>query len=73
MPAVLNAANEVAVSAFLEERITFGRIAVLIEEACAEHSPRPVTDLQTVLTADAWARNRVTESLARHKPASPRL
>ncbi|MEY4166230.1 MAG: 1-deoxy-D-xylulose-5-phosphate reductoisomerase [Blastocatellia bacterium] len=73
MPAVLNAANEVAVSAFLEERITFGRIAVLIEEACAEHSPRPVTDLQTVLTADAWARNRVAESLARHKPASPRL
>ena len=73
MPAVLNAANEVAVSAFLEERITFGRIAVLIEEACAEHSPRPVTDLQTVLTADAWARNRVAESLARHKPASPCL
>ena len=73
MPAVLNAANEVAVSAFLEERITFGRIAGLIEDACAAHTPRPVADLETVLAADAWARSRVVESLARTTSAGSRL
>lgn len=64
MPAVLNAANEVAVNAFLAERIPFGQIAALIEAACAAHVPRPVTDLETVLGADAWARAWVGERLA---------
>lgn len=64
MPAVLNAANEVAVNAFLAELIPFGQIAALIEAACAAHVPRPVTDLETVLGADAWARAWVGERLA---------
>jgi 1-deoxy-D-xylulose-5-phosphate reductoisomerase len=63
MPAVLNAANEVAVNAFLEEKIAFGQIARLIDGACQAHVSRPVTDLETVLAADAWARNWVRESL----------
>jgi 1-deoxy-D-xylulose 5-phosphate reductoisomerase len=46
MPAVLNAANEVAVSAFLEERITFGRIAVLIEGPALSTLTGLVTDLR---------------------------
>jgi 1-deoxy-D-xylulose-5-phosphate reductoisomerase len=35
MPAVLNAANEVAVAAFLERRLRFSDIAVLVEAVCA--------------------------------------
>ena len=63
LPAVLNAANEVAVSAFLNEKIPFGRIAKLIEDTCGAHTSRPVTDLQTVLAADAWARDHVATIL----------
>lgn len=63
MPAVLNAANEVAVAAFLEEKIRFGEIARLIAAACQAHAPRPVEELDTVLAADAWARDWVTRKL----------
>ena len=63
MPAVLNAANEVAVAAFLAERIRFGQISALIRAACAAHQAQPVIDLATVLTADAWAREWVTNSI----------
>lgn len=56
MPAVLNAANEVAVAAFLEERVRFGEIPALIEAACDAHEPQPATSLEAVLTADSWAR-----------------
>lgn len=64
MPAVLNAANEVAVAAFLDEAITFGEIARLIAAACAEHIPQPATDLETVLAADSWARTWVSRRVA---------
>ncbi len=56
-PAVLNAGNEVAVAAFLSERIGFLNIAEVIEETLARHDARPVTDLDTVLDADRWARD----------------
>jgi 1-deoxy-D-xylulose-5-phosphate reductoisomerase len=59
MPAVLNAANEVAVAAFLEELISFGEIARLIAGACADHlqqQAQAAVDLETVLAADRWAR-----------------
>lgn len=56
MPAVLNAANEVAVAAFLDEKIRFGDIARLIEAACEAHELRPADSLETVLAADRWAR-----------------
>ncbi|MGA1367062.1 MAG: 1-deoxy-D-xylulose-5-phosphate reductoisomerase [Blastocatellia bacterium] len=56
MPAVLNAANEVAVSAFLEGRISFGEIARVIEQTCSAHEALPARDLETVLAADRWAR-----------------
>ncbi len=61
MPAVLNAANEIAVAAFLREQIRFGQIPQLIGAACAAHSPQPVTDLDTVLAADQWARIYVSK------------
>ncbi len=63
MPAVLNAANEIVVAAFLAERITFGQIPRLIRAACAAHTPLPVHDLETVLAADNWARAWVREKI----------
>jgi 1-deoxy-D-xylulose-5-phosphate reductoisomerase len=56
MPAVLNAANEIAVAAFLDERIRFGDIPRLIAAACDAHTPQPAKNLEAVLSADAWAR-----------------
>jgi len=55
-PAVLNAANEVAVSAFLERRMRFGGIARVIEETLRRHKPGPADTLEAVEAADAWAR-----------------
>ena len=61
MPAVLNAANEVAVAAFLENRIKFGDIPRLINAACSAHTPVPADSLDDVLGADGWARQFVGE------------
>jgi 1-deoxy-D-xylulose-5-phosphate reductoisomerase len=55
-PAVLNAANEVAVEAFLNNGIAFHEISQVIESVLDSHTPNGVADLQAVLTADAWAR-----------------
>ena len=57
MPAVLNAANEVAVSGFLGRKIGFTQIAVLIDQVMARHVPVAATRLEAVLEADAWARS----------------
>jgi len=55
-PAAYNAANEVAVRAFLEERIAFRAIGEIIEQVLDSHDAGPATDLETVLAADRWAR-----------------
>jgi 1-deoxy-D-xylulose-5-phosphate reductoisomerase len=62
-PAVFNAANEVAVAAFLDGRIAFGTIAQTIERVLEAHRPEPVRDLETVRAADRWARERANEVL----------
>jgi len=59
MPAVLNAANEVAVQLFLQRRIGFLDIPRLVERAMADHQPQAAT-LENVLAADRWARNVVS-------------
>jgi len=56
MPAVLNAANEVAVGAFLEKRIGFMDIARVIEGVMQRHQLNAEPDLDAVLEADGWAR-----------------
>lgn len=56
-PAVLNAANEVAVAAFLQEQIPFTRISQLIELTLAAHQPEPALQLERILAADKWARS----------------
>jgi len=55
-PAAFNAANEVAVAAFLDGRITFGRIAEVIERVLDHHSDEAARDLATVRAADSSAR-----------------
>jgi 1-deoxy-D-xylulose-5-phosphate reductoisomerase len=55
-PAVFNAANEVAVQAFLDGRIAFGGIARTIADVLDAHDGRPARDLAAVLAADRWAR-----------------
>lgn len=62
-PAVFNAANEVAVDAFLHERIPFGRIPAVIEETLSSHPAGEPGTLQEVLEADRWARRRAQEAL----------
>ena len=56
MPAVLNVANEVAVRAFLDERIPFTRIAELNERTMARHEVIAHPGLEDILEADRWAR-----------------
>jgi 1-deoxy-D-xylulose-5-phosphate reductoisomerase len=56
MPSVLNAANEVAVNAFLKGIIRFTEIPVIIRKTMEEHTVRSDTELHAVIEADQWAR-----------------
>ena len=64
MPAVLNAANEVAVSAFLAGRLGFLGIVELIEDVVGRHVRVAATGLAEVLEADRWARAEAEAVLA---------
>ncbi len=61
--AVFNAANEAAVEAFREGVIPFGRIIELVERVLYRHHRVDEPDLETLLAADAWARQEVAECL----------
>jgi 1-deoxy-D-xylulose-5-phosphate reductoisomerase len=63
LPAVLNAANEVAVEAFLARRLTFPGIAKTVQAAMAAHRSDPAPDLSAILAADAWARQTAQQSI----------
>ena len=63
MPAVLNAANEVAVRAFLDGRIGLAEIAALNESVMDDHEAGPANSFEAVLSADAWARSRAIMKL----------
>jgi len=58
MPAVVNAADEVAVDAFLAGRLSFAGIWRAIERVMAAHAVRPCSDFDAVFEADAWARRQ---------------
>jgi 1-deoxy-D-xylulose-5-phosphate reductoisomerase len=64
-PAVLNAANEVAVAAFLGGRLGFLGIPRVIEDVLGRHRNVSADDLSTVLEADRWARELAEAMLAR--------
>jgi 1-deoxy-D-xylulose-5-phosphate reductoisomerase len=63
--AALNAANEVAVEAFLEGRINLVAIPRLIEQVLERHEPLPADRLESVLEADRRARQTAREALTR--------
>jgi len=62
-PAVLNAANEVAVAAFLDGRIGFADIGRTVERVLQSHAPVAVERIDDVLAVDAWARRAAGERL----------
>ncbi|BCB26205.1 1-deoxy-D-xylulose 5-phosphate reductoisomerase [Sulfurimicrobium lacus] len=64
-PAILNAANEVAVAAFLDERLPFLGIPSVIEHALEQISSVPVTRLEDVQQADQMAREIAIERIGR--------
>jgi 1-deoxy-D-xylulose-5-phosphate reductoisomerase len=56
MPAVMNAANEVAVSAFLDRQVRCPQIWGIVEQVMSQHPPVAHPDLDAILGADQWAR-----------------
>jgi 1-deoxy-D-xylulose-5-phosphate reductoisomerase len=64
VPAVLNAANEVVVAAFLAGQIQFLEIARTLSRVLDAHQPSAATDLATLLAADRWARAQTRDYLA---------
>ncbi|CAN5267741.1 1-deoxy-D-xylulose-5-phosphate reductoisomerase [soil metagenome] len=55
-PGVLNAANEEAVEAFIDGRLSFLGIPAVVEAVLESHTPAEPRDLETVLEAERWAR-----------------
>jgi 1-deoxy-D-xylulose-5-phosphate reductoisomerase len=62
---VLNAANEVAVHSFLDQRISFEDIPRVVENVLDAHDPVDVDDLDAVLAVDEWARDRAQTAVVR--------
>ena len=65
-PAILNAANEVAVSAFLQQKIGFMDIPRMIESVLEAASIQPADTLDSVIAADQTARDAALELLLVH-------
>ncbi|MCX8030548.1 MAG: 1-deoxy-D-xylulose-5-phosphate reductoisomerase [Thermodesulfovibrionales bacterium] len=65
MPTVLNASNEVAVKAFLDEIIGFNDIPVIIKKVMDLHKNQPAESIEIILTIDRWARNKTIEEISK--------
>ena len=63
---VLNAANEVSVDAFLSKKIRFTGISKIIDAIMNVHNIIHDPDLETILDADAWARQEAQKQVAAH-------
>ena len=57
-PAVMNAANEIAVAAFLDRQVRFPEIWQIVEEVVNDHTPIAHPNLDAILEADQWAREQ---------------
>src|SRR3989338_239894 len=64
MPAVLNAANEVAVNAFLNREISFNKIPEIIKKTMKSHRVSLIREISDVLKADRWAREYAKKLIA---------
>jgi 1-deoxy-D-xylulose-5-phosphate reductoisomerase len=63
-PAVLNAANEEAVEAFLERRLTYGGITRVVASVLERHDGSPAATLEDVMAAEEWARTEAARVIA---------
>ncbi|MEI6848088.1 MAG: 1-deoxy-D-xylulose-5-phosphate reductoisomerase [Chlorobiaceae bacterium] len=63
-PAVLNAANEIAVTAFLDKKINFIDIATTVDKTMQSHDAFTPVELDEYLMADRWARETATKLIA---------
>ncbi len=63
MPAVLNAANEIAVENLLRKKIKFVQIPRIVEKVVDSHQPAFAPGLDEILAADMWARSRADEEI----------
>ncbi len=70
MPAVLNAANEVTVQAFLDGKVRLSDIPRINRIVMDLHEPGPADTIDQVLDADSWARERAIMHLERSVPAN---
>ena len=61
MPAVLSAADEVAVQAFLSGKIRYTDIYALVDRVLSDHASQPSPDLDAIVEADRWANLRAAE------------
>ncbi len=66
-PAVLNAVNEVTVNAFLERTINFNAIPVIIKKIMYSHEAKKASDLDVIIEADRWAREKAEEYIKKSK------
>ena len=66
-PAVLNAANEVAVEAFLDNRLPYIGIHPVIEQTLNRHTSQNGADLTAILAADRWARETAQDLILRQE------
>lgn len=63
LPAVMNAANEVAVQAFLERKIIFSGITRIVEEVMQRHTIKNEPSLEDIMTVDHWAREETKNAI----------
>jgi 1-deoxy-D-xylulose-5-phosphate reductoisomerase len=65
LPAVMNAANEVAVAAFLDRQVGFPSIWQIVEEVMNRHRSVAHPDLDAILQADQWAREQASATIGK--------
>ncbi len=70
MPGVLNAVNEIAVQAFLDNKIRLSEIPKIIEGVMNEHKAQTVSNLEIILKTDAWARKQAIMRLEKTASAN---
>lgn len=63
MPCVMNAANEVAVAAFLNKKIKFLDISKIVESVMNQHKVKELNNLEDVFELDKWARSKAEEKI----------
>ena len=63
LPAVMNAANEIAVAVFLDGKVRFPDIWRIVEQVMNRHTPVAHPDLDAILAADQWAREQAKENV----------